>query len=941
MSVMSSFTLRSLAKNRVRTAVTIAGVALAAALLTAVLTSLTSLSNFMYQSEVQTGGTWQASVWTQDESALNAARTNEHVTNLTVVRDVGFAAVPAAQQNSKGPLLAFVSVDDSFEPLCAPRLEENFTGRMPKQADEVVLPASWRSMSAFGNNDIQLDTTITLDMGERECIAANDHEEDAESPSDYLNSGSAYLDSATGQPAYERIAHAQTRSFTVTGFYSQVPFGAMTGLGPAAILSEDAPHAAHESSLAYIGTTGFATTAEIEAFVKDTFGEACQHTLNLTLLRYQGISDERAIWNTFYQIAAVLAAVVIVACVSLIYNAFAISVAQRTRQFGLLASIGASHAQIRHAVLFESLLVAAVGIPLGIGLGVAGSAAVLNALAPSIQAILDENVSFTVSVDWRALLVAAALALATVLVSAWIPARKAARTSAIDALHRTADLPAGKHASRTQRTVQQAYAKLWKPQGIDFASRCFGIGGMMAKRSVKRGNSKGRAAIVSLALAVVLLMTAGTFSTYMNTATSVMGETSESDLTVYASVESDTTPDSLEATYQKLCEAQGVQPLGWLAWGSPIALIVPHDMASEGLTSANQSYATQDNQVVSSGYVNFIEDSAYRAFLESQGIDPAAFMDPAHPRVVVAGKLYGQTEESYTLLESLKSTGTVQAFLQEPQLEGKQFIGFFPGENGPCAQFVNAEAAGEYSGVEADPESVSAETLANQAQSLEIGALVDEMPAMLGNSDTLCIMAPACFLKTGFAPAAEHDLGFRGSFTTEDHVAAAEALTAAATQEFGENTAEVQDLVQGEEGMRLLSQVVNVFTLAFSGILTLIAVANVFNTLTNGLILRRREFAVMRSLGMGEATFKRMIAAECLRYGALGLVPGLVVSLGVGSLMFQALGGSIEGLSYTLPWQHMLIACAIVAAAMIASICYGLHCCKSNNVVEALRADAA
>ena len=70
MNVMTSFTTKSLRANKARTIVTIIGVALAAALLTAVLTSFTSLTDFLYRSEVATSGTWMAKVQVEDTSAL-------------------------------------------------------------------------------------------------------------------------------------------------------------------------------------------------------------------------------------------------------------------------------------------------------------------------------------------------------------------------------------------------------------------------------------------------------------------------------------------------------------------------------------------------------------------------------------------------------------------------------------------------------------------------------------------------------------------------------------------------------------------------------------------------------------------------------------------------------------------------------------------------------
>ena len=95
--VTRSFTLRTLCKNRVRTVVTILGVALSAALLTAVLTTLSSLTSFLYDQETAQQGAWHASVYTTDGQAIENARADSRIGNLSVMTDVGYAHLGEAE----------------------------------------------------------------------------------------------------------------------------------------------------------------------------------------------------------------------------------------------------------------------------------------------------------------------------------------------------------------------------------------------------------------------------------------------------------------------------------------------------------------------------------------------------------------------------------------------------------------------------------------------------------------------------------------------------------------------------------------------------------------------------------------------------------------------------------------------------------------------------
>ena len=169
-----------------------------------------------------------------------------------------------------------------------------------------------------------------------------------------------------------------------------------------------------------------------------------------TLIRWMGATPDTAIWNTLYQIAGILAAVVVVAGVSLVYNSFAISVAERTRQFGLLSSLGASRRQLRRTVLVEALIIGGIGIPAGLLLGLAGCFVVFGLLGDGIAA-LSGGAAASVVVSPVALGIAVLLSLVTLLVSAWVPAIRASRVSAVDAIRQAQDVHLTRRARRALR----------------------------------------------------------------------------------------------------------------------------------------------------------------------------------------------------------------------------------------------------------------------------------------------------------------------------------------------------------------------------------------------------------------------------------------------------------------------------------------------------------
>lgn len=139
---------------------------------------------------------------------------------------------------------------------------------------------------------------------------------------------------------------------------------------------------------------------------------------------------------------------------------------------------------------------------------------------------------------------------------------------------------------------------------------------------------------------------------------------------------------------------------------------------------------------------------------------------------------------------------------------------------------------------------------------------------------------------------------------------------------------------------RLIGETVQLFINCFILITGAIAVANVFNTLTNSIILRRREFAMLKSIGMGQRVFWRMIALECFSYAWRGLAIGLALGAVITFFIYQAMMMSFEGLSFVVPFGWVIAAVGVVIAVLAVSTAYALRKSSSGSIVQTLREDA-
>lgn len=982
MNATTNFTVKSLRANKVRTLVTIAGVALAAALLTAVLTTYVSLNDYLYRSEAHLAGTWMACVEADGSSALDEkivdAQADPQVAGAAILRDVGFAALTADQQNTQGTYLAIRSIEGDVGDICGIAPSE---GRLPESDHEIMLFSTWND---YGG--VNLGDTVTFNVGQRVARLAPGEEgsisagtmtaswgvqgeahESEITDGTPLNSSMGVLEAdIDGGIFNEEIANTEERTYTVVGFYDRPGYALSTAAGMVGVTAGGAVPDAFTD--VFFTLNDVANTQQVEEAAEALFPDEYV-VLHTAMLRYMGVSSDSSIWTTFYGLVMVLAAVIVVACVSLIFNAFNISVAERIKQFGLLSSVGASRRQLRRAVVLEGAIVAVIGIPCGLLIGLAGCAATFAALGPAISQLAGSGeVAFRVAVNGWVLAAASVLTFVTVLVSVWIPAKRASRTNIIDSLRAASGSRVSKRGAARAAKCTGA-SSLWKARGA--AGRVLGVGGMLARINRKRGTGKGRAASVSLALAIVLLMTAGSLNVFLGTLTDVVtgGGEMAGEVGVMAQLDMETpqpaaptTPEAVATANSELFARQaevfagafhdlsrvaGAQPVGWKMTSDAYA-IVPAAMAGEALVDQESGMGGKmvDGRVGTVGSVAYLDDAAFDDYAKSLGLNPADFRDPEHLRAIALARGYGNNGSVYQLLDILREPGTlevVEAVTYHGEPAAGIGVGVTSGEGNAEAFAFQPYLEGDDDGVEWFP----MDEADVQTASIEVVALADEPAPIVGGPGAgLQLIVPESMAAyQGFGSTSPIFYGYFDS-ADGDHGALAEELATAGSAYFHDKSPyelafySFNDYIEQRDSNQMIATVVNVFCLLFAVILALIAMANVFNTVTNSLILRRREFAVMKSVGLSNRQFRAMVAEECVAWCVRGLVPGVLLSLFVSFLLWQVISGSMTGLPFTLPWSYVALAAAMTIVAVGASVAYGMHRCRADNVVEALRADA-
>lgn len=187
-----------------------------------------------------------------------------------------------------------------------------------------------------------------------------------------------------------------------------------------------------------------------------------------------------------------------IASVSLIYNAFSMSVSERARQLGLLASVGATRWQKRASVYFEGLFVGAIGIPVGLLAGIGGIGVTLAVIQPLMNSLFgrSSDVKLVLVVPLWAIGIAVLFSVITIFVSVYRPARRASKISPIDAIRQTKETSLTYSSVKTSRLTR----------------RLFGFEGELALKNLKRSRRKYRATVISLVIALVLFLTVSSYA---------------------------------------------------------------------------------------------------------------------------------------------------------------------------------------------------------------------------------------------------------------------------------------------------------------------------------------------------------------------------------------------------------------------------------------------
>ncbi len=895
MNVFNKVTVESLKKNKTRTIVTIIGIILSAALICAVTTFTSSMQNSLLDSAIYLKGDWHASMSGVTTEEFEKISNDQRVSQCTYTQDLGYAKIESENENK--PYINVVAGDEAeFYNMVPVHL---VSGRMPQSSSEIVLSEQFYT---DGNSSFKEGDKVTLEIGKRTLDGTELGQQDP-----------VYTyDPDTKEKVFgeEEFVASESRTYTVVGVCESPKYREdYDSPGYTAFTQADEKPAQDTRLDVYYKMD---KPKEVYSFTEEMGLEA---TYNEDVLMYSGVSRYDSFSQMLVGLAAVIVVLIMLGSVALIYNAFSISVSERTKQFGLLSSIGATKKQLRKMVLFEALAVSAIGIPLGILLGIGAIGIALMFIRHNFNSTLEGvSVTMRLCVTWQSVVIAAIIALVTVLISAWIPSIRATKVSAVEAIRQNVDIKASKKQVKTSKLTY----------------KLFGLPGVLAVKQFKRNRKKYRATVISLFVSIVLFVSASAFTEYLVDSATTSMKSIDYDL-IYGLSDDQLNGKTLDEIL-KLLKADKYVTKATYAQKSYISGGIPAEYISDQILKAYGDEAKNLSIINWDCYIYFVDDAEFKRILKDNNLKEEDFYNPDAPKAIAQDvcTYFDSAQGKYVTLDILKGDNCEVLFAKCKPVEGYYASDIFE-ENGK--KWIEYRSEEDGVGVMRMPydEYVAEEYTFNSVKTIENTA------SFMDTSDrVLSLMYPISMKDKVLPEGGSEQVHFYNFYVESDNHAASFENIQQTLGQNGLSTEEFSDIAGENEMNRNAITIIQMFANGFVIIISLISVANVFNTISTNVSLRRREFAMLKSVGMTQKGFNKMMNLECLLYGAKALALGLPVSFGMTYLIYCAVTQGYETQFY-LPLKAIVISIISVFLVVFVTMMYAMRKIKKDNPIDALK----
>ena len=944
MNLMKKLTLKNLKLNRKRTIVTIVGIILATALLSALVTLVSSFQYSMIEYQKQKDGDFHVKFSNVKMSELLEFKNNRNIESTFETMGMGFAKLNGCKNEDKPYAYVMATDEAGFERGCFKLIE----GRMAKNEDEIVIP---RHLKTNGRIDIKVGDEITLDVGKRydsntESVISENcaYEHEAETLSDTVTKHYKVV-GIMERPGYgmEDYSAAGYTFVTYSNELAAIDNGTKSEVNEAdttltvysrytqkALRNKDAVTAdiigVDEKLFAKANNSSVEMSAEeSDRYFKEMENAKYDIYINRFLISYECVFPIDGTFKALFTVATVVALIIILTSVYCIKNSFNISITEKIRQYGMLASVGATRRQIKSSVKTEAAMLGVVGIPVGTMSGILASLILVKVVNALSAGWLNFALSFHTSLP--ALILAVILSIATIYFSATGSARRAAKVTPLEAIRNT-------------KEIKIKSAKLKTPAII---GRIWGIGGVISYKNIKRNNKKYRTTVTSIVICSVTFIV---ISYFMSMAFSVVGmsyASADYNIGINMSCKKDI---DIEKFSKLLSGIEGAEDY-------LVGAGYDFDVSKPEYTKEYGEYCRQlydDSEDVSQMFlITVLDDKSYDKYASDAGIKNAA------AGAILVNKctfdVYNENSSKYVKKEmelyKYKAGDTIECGYNVYD-DASSDDNAAEGDTESSTDDNNAVEGGTEISTEDNSGYVDEETINNGVRKtvdVIIAGVTDKVPiGYKGYSNTLLFMNQKGFeslwgdgkngneIKPGYASysayvVAENADEYQDTFEKETE----------GNPEYSQISFYVSNLDKQMRDEKSLFTLLGVFAYGLIVVIALIGITNIINTLSTGMELRSREFATLRSIGMTDKQFVGMVRLESVFISVKALVIGVPLGILISYLLCVMMNRMDDAIIYEPPYKAIILCIVVVIMLIYAIMKLSMTKLRHNNIIETIK----
>lgn len=858
MNIANKLTYRHLKENKGRTVVTTLGICVSVAMITAVFVAMASFLNLFGEIGKISSGNWDAYYYHLSQSQIEQVEKDSRISKVGLKYGSENKSFQIKNPTSykRGTAEMIIGDKSYFEMV----LTGNFDGKVPANENEVAVEKDF--LDKNGMKDAKVGDKIVLTQGQRQ-----------------LDDGS-YVTGSNFNKDEKFVPSGDEKEYTITAILHTNPAtkysSVWRGISEDEIKSDDI---CAYITLAKQNSSAYSTIEDIQNDYKIDVYQANEDVLASYLSGRQG-----DFLVTMLPIVLVVLILIVIASVMLIYNAFGMSLSERVRYLGMLASVGATKSQKRKSVYFEGAILGAIGIPVGILAGILGISITLKLVGHKIistgmiAGVNDSNMQMKTVVPAWAIIGIILVSIFTIFISAFIPARKASKITPIDAI-------------RQRQEIKVKPKKLKAPKYI---KKIFGYEGELAYKNLKRNGKKSRLITASIALSIVLFISCNYFC-------GMFIQASGYEKNIPYQISTTITYGHKKELYDALDKMQGVNKYYIDATDMSISLGKSSPFIKNNEIKDLANYTSDYSKLFGgekyvSTVIHYVDDSEFNTLCENNGIDYNAF--------------YGDSLKCVLLNNLTHKQDTTKVF--NDSIIGKHII------QNP-----------DYASDDRNP------------LDIEVGGLVkfdkNSLPCNLVAPGVVGIIMPySQYINVVNKGVKANDISMNVCIETDEHKEVAENLTTLLNEnDFGSNY--VSDNVDALETMNTVIFIIQVFVYGFITLISLITIANIINTISANIALRRKEFAMLKSVGTTPKGFSKMVSLESVFYALKAVIFGVPISVLISVVLNKMLGES--SIPYHFDIKLYLSVIIVVFVLILITMIYSVRKLKSDNIIEALKED--